>query len=318
MASQHTFGWKRPAVDLRDAHFSSTQFRALAELPPLIDMRDKFPGVFDQGQIGDCVENASVALRMYYEQEQVEGSRLALYSWVRLMTGTPLSEDSGSSLRDGCKAMAKYGVCPESDFPDVAANFSQVPSDKAVADAAPYRIASYASVGNAALAHASLANGDPVIIGLDLYESFESDAVAKTGLVPLPQEGEQLAGGHALTIVGIDMSKKIGSSTGAFLVRNSWGPSWGCDEGHCWIPLDYFGPGWWGPTLCGEMWQITPSNPIPPAPPDPGPPTPTPPSPPPDPGPPTPPPDPTPPAPAGGFAAWLRGLWAAILAFFGG
>ena len=48
----------------------------------------------------------------------------------------------------------------------------------------------------------------PVMIGISVYTSFESDTVAKTGIVTLPKKSEQLLGGHAVLVVGYDDKKK--------------------------------------------------------------------------------------------------------------
>ncbi len=66
-----------------------------------------------------------------------------------------------------------------------------------------------------------LASGYPFVFGFTVYESFESDQVAQTGHVPMPQAGEQVVGGHAVLAVGYDDSNQW------FIVRNSWGPELG-------------------------------------------------------------------------------------------
>jgi len=66
-----------------------------------------------------------------------------------------------------------------------------------------------------------LASGYPFVVGFSVYDSFESRNVAETGTVPMPTNGEQLLGGHAVLCIGYD------DSTGRFLLRNSWGSNWG-------------------------------------------------------------------------------------------
>src|SRR5439155_1030356 len=66
-----------------------------------------------------------------------------------------------------------------------------------------------------------LASGYPFIFGFTVYQSFESDAVKKTGHAPMPGWGERPVGGHAVMAVGYDETKQW------FLVRNSWGAAWG-------------------------------------------------------------------------------------------
>ena len=53
-----------------------------------------------------------------------------------------------------------------------------------------------------------LAAGYPFVFGFTVYESFESQAVAKTGDVPMPRPGEQVLGGHAVLAVGYDDAQR--------------------------------------------------------------------------------------------------------------
>jgi hypothetical protein len=75
----------------------------------------------------------------------------------------------------------------------------------------------------------SLLNGNPVIIGFKVENSFYS---AKTVYEP---DNLGIDGGHAMCVVGYDDDKYGGS----FEVVNSWGPSWG-NEGFMWIRYEDF------------------------------------------------------------------------------
>jgi C1A family cysteine protease len=79
---------------------------------------------------------------------------------------------------------------------------------------------------------ACLADGYPFVFGFTVYESFESDAVANTGTVPMPKKSERVLGGHAVCAVGYDDAAK------RFIVRNSWGLDWG-RKGYCTMPYAY-------------------------------------------------------------------------------
>ena len=94
-----------------------------------------------------------------------------------------------------------------------------------------------------------MAAGFPVVIGIQVYESLESPAVARTGIVPMPGANEQCVGGHCVLVVGYDIGKQM------FLVRNSWGTDWGIN-GNFWIPFAYLAD----PKLCSDNWTIRGAN----------------------------------------------------------
>lgn len=91
----------------------------------------------------------------------------------------------------------------------------------------------------------TLATGYPFVFGFSVYESFESHTVAKTGIVPMPNKTEHLLGGHAVMAVGYDDNKQT------FIVRNSWGTTWG-NQGYCYMPYDYLS----NPTLASDFWTV--------------------------------------------------------------
>ncbi len=83
------------------------------------------------------------------------------------------------------------------------------------------------------------------MFGFAVYESFESETVAKTGRVPMPKPGEAEIGGHAVMAVGYN------DASGSFIVRNSWGPAWG-DHGYFTMPYAYLADN----DLSDDFWTI--------------------------------------------------------------
>jgi C1A family cysteine protease len=171
-------------------------------------------------------------------------SRLYMYYQERAKEGT-VSEDSGAQMRDICK-VAVMGVCEENFFPYVIGDFANAPTMDAVANAATHKCTSYHSVRTLAeIKEAIGLHGQPVLMGMEVFASFESEAVAKTGKMPMPKAGEQNLGGHAVLIVGYDDTKQC------LIVRNSWGEAWG-DKGYFYMPYAYVQAG-----LAFDFWVLS-------------------------------------------------------------
>ena len=153
--------------------------------------------------------------------------------------------DNGAQIRDGVKACHKVGVCSEKLWPYDIARFAHKPSTLAYVNASTRLISEYQRVLDLNSMCARLAEGFPVIFGFTVYESFESDEVARTGYVSLPSSGEKMLGGHAVLAVGYDDNAQ------RVLVRNSWGPHWGM-KGYFLLPYDYLK----SRQLSDDFWTI--------------------------------------------------------------
>jgi C1A family cysteine protease len=172
-------------------------------------------------------------------------SRLFVYYNERLVEGT-VSQDSGAFIRDGIKTLNTYGVCSEAVWPYNISQYTTKPSDAAYAQAKLHTALAYYRV-NVAIndVKAALAAGFPIVIGLTLYESFESYTTAATGVVTMPKPYEQVLGGHAVAIVGYNDAKK------QLIVRNSWGTNWG-DKGYFYLPYSYINT-----NLASDLWVVS-------------------------------------------------------------
>ena len=90
-----------------------------------------------------------------------------------------------------------------------------------------------------------LAAGYPFVFGFTVLSSFETQEVADTGVMPMPADGDKQLGGHAVCCVGYDDDKQC------FVVRNSWGSSWG-DGGYFYMPYKYMTDS----GLASDFWTI--------------------------------------------------------------
>jgi C1A family cysteine protease len=230
---QHYYGWLPDKKDVRDFAY----IPSIISLPQEVDLRPSCSPVRDQGQLGACTAFAlATGLREWMIGSRVMLSPMFLYWQERYIEGT-VNEDSGARIRDGLRALSKMGVCPEIDDPYISANFTHTPTAQAVHDAVPYTITSYHRIHTLIGIRSALAEGLPVVMGMSVYESFESEDVAKTGIVPLPKRGEQLMGGHAVFIVGYKQDSSYPGG-GYLIVKNSWGTSWG-NNGYFYLPWKY-------------------------------------------------------------------------------
>jgi C1A family cysteine protease len=247
---KYTYSYKRDEVDDRDLRFSrSVSPHPEIVLPRLVDIRPNCPPVYDQGKLGSCTANAGCTCRaMLLQDQQVSLSRMFLYYMGRAIEGTA-GKDEGASLRDTCKSIHKAGVCEEKYMPYNPEKYMFPPSRAAILNAKNYRISAYKALSSLDEIKQNIAfRQQPVLLGMDVYESFESDAVAKTGIMPMPRKSEKKLGGHAVLVVGYkDMTIHRGMcgryrlKPGCLIVRNSWGDQWG-DKGYFYMPFDYVTP----------------------------------------------------------------------------
>ena len=245
-------GWLPDLPDARDKVYEAPGkfLKLLSPLPSKIDLRPVGPGmIFDQGDLGSCTANAIGAAIMFEQIKQKETpvipSRLFIYYNERVIENS-VNTDAGAMLRDGIKTLNKQGVCPEDVWPYNIPKFATKPPAPAYQVAKTEKLVSYSRVTqNTYNPRHCLATGYPFVFGFSVYESFESPQVAMTGIVPLPGPTESQLGGHAVLAVGYDDTRK------AFLVRNSWGSTWGIG-GHFWIPYDYI----LNPNLADDFWML--------------------------------------------------------------
>lgn len=240
-------GAKKDKHDGRDWLYSARlPGEQLVTLPASTDLSKwPQPPIYDQGNIGSCVDNALAACLGFDEAKSGNGvelmSRLFMYWLAR--HGLPF--DEGSTLRDALDGVYRKGVCLENLWPYDTAKWAQMAPPAAWGEAW-HRIGSmhYYRLTTLNDMKTCLAQNYPFIFGIAVYESFEFPGPNRTGMIPMPNKrSEILLGGHALAAMGYDDARQ------AFLFRNSWGTGWGL-AGWAWIPYAYL----LDPDLGWDFW----------------------------------------------------------------
>lgn len=223
------YHWARQPIDNRDKLYTLSNIPQ----PNLVDLRSYCSPIENQGNLGSCTGQAiagAIELLIKRAGRTLDVSRLYIYYYERLLEGT-VNYDSGAYIRDGMRAVYNYGAPIENLWPYDITKFKMAPSSQAVTDGKKRKVTLYQAVANHQGCLDSIASGFPVVIGFNVYSSFESAKVAKTGIMPYPNTGkEKMLGGHAVLLVGYDKTKQV------YIVRNSWGGGWG-DRGYFYMPF---------------------------------------------------------------------------------
>lgn len=265
---ERKLNWRPARPDFRDFryqhHVEAVETAEAVKYPAQSDIRNVMSSVMDQKSVGSCSANALAACVEHLELLELKAnmpaaqapqvyaagqfftvSRLMAYWNERFLEGSTDSDAGAATLKDGCRALHKWGVSEESLWPYDESMVLVKPSAAAFAQGAQHKIAAYYALSTIQDMKRCLYHGYPFVFGFSVYSSFMSDAVARTGICPMPSWNDRMEGGHAVTCVGYDDMRQMA------LVRNSWGTGWGI-QGHFWMPYQYL----FNPSLASDMWTL--------------------------------------------------------------
>jgi Papain family cysteine protease len=218
--------------------------RVNPSLPSVVDLRSSCGAIKNQGNLGSCTghafaESLEWIFRRYLKSQPVL-SPLYVYA-KELITDGNFPNDDGSDGTTGCGVVIASGACEDSLYPDAGQNIKQ-PTAAMDTNAAQYRMGAYHGLTSSEVALSVL--GDPVPwpveIGFTVYNSFESEEVASSGIYNPDPSAESVVGGHEVLMVGYDVGEtatlRPAGCQPAALIQNSWGTDWGL-EGYFWMVI---------------------------------------------------------------------------------
>lgn len=255
------YGWVPDRPDPRDRIYSAPP-KVL--LPESVSLRHLCSAVEDQGSLSSCVGNACAGLLEVLENKSGTTFTKKLTSWEKFLCSAGIKKegcngtytlgfmdvsrlfiyynarardgmertDGGCSIRSALKELNAKGYCWEKDWPYDWGKVNVRPSSICFVQAKEHAIVDYRCMLTNTEMMTCLAEGYPFVIGLSIFESFESKKSRLTGVIEMPTPKESSRGGHAVLCVGYE------KKTERYLMKNSWGEGWG-DDGYFTIPFEY-------------------------------------------------------------------------------
>lgn len=194
------------------------------KFPERLSYRDQMLPIRNQGaKQGSCVAQTAACMKEW--QFNRDEGYLTAFSPQFVYDNRADHSIPAMSAKEMLQILTRSGDCFEKTYPYGNGRKASAIPHSVKQEALKHRISSYAPVTTIEGAKRALFENGPLTILVPCY-NFGMRMWKKGG-----QDSDNGAFGgigHAFTIVGYDEN--------GFELRNSWGPDWGSDQGHCWFP----------------------------------------------------------------------------------
>ena len=205
------------------------------EYPNTLDYRNELNKIRDQGEQGTCFAQTAACVKEWQERKN---NNFTEYFSPQFFYNNRFNKydadetnDEGMFSRDVMKLLKNIGICREDIYPYGRIEDKSEILPEMYEDAKKNTIKSYAQVNSLIKLKESLYENGPCLIAFPVY-NYSNEFWLKRGSNDL--------GGHAVTIVGY--------TENGFIIRNSWGESWG-NDGYSIYKYEDWGAHW-------EIWTV--------------------------------------------------------------
>lgn len=216
--------------DARD-YIAESIFPEDLSLPDTYDPRNKMLPVRDQGNQGSCVAESCACAK---ETQEFKNIGFDDYFSPQFVYNNRINQEGeGMYPRDSMNILYKKGIVAEDDYPYKKIEKPENISQDILEKAKNYKAKGYAYINTANVLKAAIYRNGACLITFPVYS--QRPKFWKPSRV-----GEVSQGGHAVCVVG--WTKE------GFIIRNSWGTSYG-DKGYSIYPYSDWGSH-------GELWTL--------------------------------------------------------------